>query len=133
VRRFRDATLEQVRRDGYVRTLLGRLRRIPDIHAKEPNARHFAERTAVNTPLQGSAADLIKLAMIRLDRALREHESSARMLLQVHDELVLEAAEAEVKPVAALLRESMEQAYKLRVPLETSVFAGRNWRDMDDV
>jgi DNA polymerase I len=131
--RFRDETLEQVRKTGIVRTLSGRMRCIPDINAKDITARRFAERTAVNTPLQGSAADLIKMAMIRVDEALRESDSAARMLLQVHDELVLEVPEEEVARISAMVREAMEHAYTLRVPLETSVFAGRNWRDMDDV
>ena len=132
VSRYRDATLEEVRKSGIVRTLSGRMRRIPDINVKDPNARHFAERTAVNTPLQGSASDLIKLAMIRVDRELQERRATARMLLQVHDELVLEVPETEVQATAALLRECMEKAYALRVPLLTTVYAGRNWRDMDD-
>jgi DNA polymerase-1 len=133
VRRYRDETLEQVRKSGIVRTLSGRMRRIPDIHAKDVTARRFAERTAVNTPLQGSAADLIKLAMIRVDSELRARKLSTKMLLQVHDELVLETPESEVQATAALLRAAMENAWTLRVPLEVSVFAGPNWRDMEDV
>jgi len=133
VARFIETTLEETRRTGQVRTLFGRLRRIPDIRSKDANARGFAERTAVNTPLQGSAADLIKLAMIHVDGALKEKQLSARMILQVHDELVLEAPEAEWKQAAALLRERMENCYQLRVPLVASVAAGPNWRDMDEL
>src|SRR5262249_25421902 len=91
VAKFIESTLAETRRTGEVRTIFGRLRRIPDISSRDPNARGFAERTAVNTPLQGSAADLIKLAMIHIDRALRTQKLRTRMLLQVHDELVLEA------------------------------------------
>ena len=133
VRKFIDSTLEETRRTGQVRTLFGRLRRIPDIQSKDPNARGFAERTAVNTPLQGSAADLIKLAMIHVDGALKQQKLSTRMILQVHDELVLEAPESEWKQAAALLRDGMENCYELRVPLIATVAAGPNWRDMEDV
>ncbi|HWP86013.1 MAG TPA: DNA polymerase I [Terriglobia bacterium] len=133
VRRFLDATLEETRRTGQARTLFGRLRRIPDIHSKDPNARGFAERTAINTPLQGSAADLIKLAMIRVDRGLKQRRLAARMILQVHDELVLEAPIPERREAAALLREGMETCYPLRVPLVASVAAGPNWRDLEDI
>jgi DNA polymerase-1 len=133
VRRFIDSTLEETRRTGEVRTLCGRLRRIPDIHSKDFNARNFAERTAVNTPLQGSAADLIKLAMIRIHRALKDQKLRSRMILQVHDELVLETPQAEVPQAAAILRDGMEKCYELRVPLVASVAAGPNWRDMNDL
>ncbi|MBI3934639.1 MAG: DNA polymerase I [Acidobacteria bacterium] len=133
VRKFIAATLEDTRRTGQVRTLFGRLRRIPDIQSTDANARGFAERTAVNTPLQGSAADLIKLAMIHVDRALKEQRLATRMILQVHDELVLEAPESEWKQAATLLRDGMEKCYQLRVPLVASVAAGPNWRDMEEV
>ena len=102
-------TLEQARRDGFVRNLFGRKRPIPDLRSKNPNLRGFAERTAVNTPLQGTAADLIKIAMLRLDREIRGRGLEAKMLLQVHDELVLEAPEAEVETVKALVKECMEE------------------------
>lgn len=131
VRGFIDRTLEQARRDGYVRNLFGRKRPIPDLDSKNPNLRGFAERTAVNTPLQGTAADLIKIAMIRLDRELVAHKLKARMLLQVHDELVLEAPDNEVDEVKSLIQDCMESAYTLRVPLEVEVSVGTNWRDME--
>jgi DNA polymerase-1 len=131
VRTFIDATLEQARRDGFVRNLFGRKRPIPDLLSKNPNLRGFAERTAVNTPLQGTAADLIKVAMLRLDRELRERKMDAKMLLQVHDELVLEVPEAEVDAVKSLVKGCMEGACELRVPLEVEVSAGKNWRDME--
>ncbi|MDR3763183.1 MAG: DNA polymerase I [Acidobacteriota bacterium] len=131
VRTFIDRTLDQARRDGHVRNLFGRKRPIPDLDSKNPNLRGFAERTAVNTPLQGTAADLIKIAMIRLDRELTSRKLKARMLLQVHDELVLEAPNGEVDEVKALLKECMEGAYQLRVPMEVEVSVGTNWRDME--
>jgi DNA polymerase-1 len=131
VRGFIDRTLEQARRDGFVRNLFGRKRPIPDLMSKNPNLRGFAERTAVNTPLQGTAADLIKIAMLRLERELRERGLRAKMLLQVHDELVLEAPVAEVEAVKALLKECMEGAHELSVPMEVEVSVGGNWRDME--
>ena len=131
VRIFIDQTLEQARRDGFVRNLFGRKRPIPDLLSKNPNLRGFAERTAVNTPLQGTAADLIKIAMLRLDREIRERKLNAKMLLQVHDELVLEVPEAEVEAVKALVKECMEGAHALSVPLDVEVSVGGNWRDME--
>jgi DNA polymerase-1 len=131
VRTFIDSTLEQARRDGFVRNLFGRKRPIPDLASKNPNLRGFGERTAINTPLQGTAADLIKIAMICLDRELSTRGMQARMLLQVHDELVLEAPDAEVEQVRQLVKECMEGAYRLSVPLEVEVSAGANWRDME--
>ena len=129
VRQFIDQTLEQARRETRVTTLFGRVRPIPDILSKNFNLRSFAERTAVNTPLQGTAADLIKLAMIRIDRELRQRRLRARMLLQVHDELVFETPPDEVEPLRELVRREMEQVYKLRVPLVVDISVGANWRD----
>jgi DNA polymerase-1 len=131
VRGFIEQTLEQARRDGFVRNLFGRKRPIPDLLSKNPNLRGFAERTAVNTPLQGTAADLIKIAMLRLDREIRGRGLETKMLLQVHDELVLEAPEAEVETVKALVKECMEGAHEVSVPLEVEVSVGGNWRDME--
>jgi len=131
VRVFREQTIEQAKRDGYVRNLFGRKRPIPDLDSKNPNLRGFAERTAVNTPLQGTAADLIKIAMLRLDAELRARKLEARMTLQVHDELLLEAPVAEADAVKALVKECMEGAHKLSVPMEVEAFVGPNWRDME--
>jgi DNA polymerase I len=129
VKKFIDRTIEEVRKTGVAKTLLGRERPIPDMNAKNPNARSFAERTAVNTPLQGTAADLIKMAMIRIDRELTRRKSEARMLLQVHDELVLEAPPGEVAELKQLVKHEMEGVYHLEVPLIVDVGAGPNWRD----
>ncbi|MFN0168225.1 MAG: DNA polymerase I [Bryobacteraceae bacterium] len=129
VKRFIDATIAEVRRTGVTRTMFGRERPIPDIQSRNPSARGFAERTAVNSPLQGTAADLIKLAMIRIDRAIEERRLHARLLLQVHDELVLEAPVDEVEAVSDLVKREMEQAQPMEVPLVVDVGVGDNWRD----
>ena len=127
VRRFIDDTIAEVRRTGVTKTLLGRERPIPDMNSRNPNARGFAERTAVNSPLQGTAADIIKIAMIRIDAELGKRH--ARMLLQVHDELVLEAPPEELAEVSALVKREMENAFPLEVPLIAEVGSGNNWRD----
>lgn len=130
VRAWLDKTLEETRKTGLVRTMFGRIRPIPDIHSKEFNARQFAERTAINTPIQGTAADIIKVAMIRLHAGLQERKFSAKILLQVHDELVLEAPKAEVDEVQALVQREMEGAAALRVPLRVDLNVADNWKDM---
>jgi DNA polymerase-1 len=130
VRTFIDRTLEEARREGKVKTLFGRVRPIPDINSKNANLRGFAERTAVNTPLQGTAADLIKIAMIRIDAALRERGLKSRMTLQVHDELVFEVPEGEIEGMRTLVREQMEKVHPLTVPLLVEIGVGTNWRDL---
>jgi DNA polymerase-1 len=131
VRTFVDRTLDETRREGKVKTLFGRVRPIPDINSKNYNLRGFAERTAVNTPLQGTAADLIKLAMIRIDAAILERGLKSRMTLQVHDELVFEVPEAELDPMRTLVREQMENVHPLAVPLLVEIGVGKNWRDLE--
>ncbi len=131
VRAFIDRTLDEARRDMKVTTLFGRVRPIPDIHSKNFNLRGFAERTAVNTPLQGTAADLIKLAMIRIDQELRERKLKSRMLLQVHDELVFEVPEEEIDTMKTLVADRMENVHALKVPLKVDVGVGKNWRDLE--
>jgi len=127
VRAFLDRQVEVAREQGYVETLLGRRRYIPDIRDKNFNVRAFAERTAQNTPLQGSAADLIKVAMRHIHDALRQGGYGARMLLQVHDELVFEVPEPEVERVGPLVKGLMEGAATLSVPLVVDVGVGKNW------
>ncbi|MBE0657358.1 MAG: DNA polymerase I, partial [Bryobacteraceae bacterium] len=129
VKRWIDSTITEVRKSGQTVTLHGRRRPIPDIDAKNPNARSFAERTAVNTPLQGTAADLIKLAMIAIDGDLRAQRLRSRMLLQVHDELVLECPPDELSAVTKLVKQRMEGVAKLSVPLLADTGTGDNWRD----
>src|SRR5208337_3686056 len=131
VREFIDRTLDEARRDQKVTTLFGRVRPIPDIHSKNFNLRGFAERTAVNTPLQGTAADLIKIAMIRIDADLRERKLRSQMLLQVHDELVLEVPQDEIDTMKQLVAEHMENVHALKVPLKVEVGVGMNWRDLE--
>jgi DNA polymerase-1 len=127
VRRWLDATIADVRRSGVSINLFGRRRPIPDMNSRNPNARGFAERTAVNTPLQGTAADLIKVAMIRIDRKLTGMQT--KMLLQVHDELIFEAPPEEIATVRAMVKQEMENVRQLEVPLVVDVGVGDNWRD----
>jgi len=127
VRACLDGILEQARRSREVTTLFGRVRPIPDIAASNPNVRGNAERMALNAPFQGAAADIIKIAMVRLDRALTERRLASRLVLQVHDELVLEAPEEEVETISELVREEMEGAAQLKVRLLVEVGSGRDW------
>jgi DNA polymerase-1 len=127
VRRFIDETLVRAREAGCVRTLLGRLRRLPDITSRNPQARAEAERQAVNAVVQGSAADLIKKAMLDLDAGLTRHGLRSRLILQIHDELLLEVPEGEGEAALALTRDVMEHALPLDVPLEVDARLGRNW------
>ncbi len=131
VRAFIDKTLEEARRDLKVKTLFGRTRPIPDINSKNFTQRGFAERTAVNTPLQGTAADLIKVAMIRIDAALQKEGFKTRMTLQVHDELVVELPPRELDTIRPLVKEQMEKVYPLEVPLVADIGVGPNWRDLE--
>ncbi|MBZ5522861.1 MAG: DNA polymerase I [Acidobacteriia bacterium] len=131
VRHFIDKVLDETRREQKVKTLFGRVRPIPDINSKNANMRGFAERTAVNTPLQGTAADLIKLAMINLDEEIRARKLKSKMLLQVHDELLFEVPQNEVETMRELVREKMENVHPLKVPLVVEVGTGPNWRDVE--
>lgn len=129
VHEFVQACIEQARASGEVRTLFGRARPIPEIHSSDFNARGRAEREAMNTPLQGTAADLMKMAMVKLHARLKRDALQARMILTVHDELVLESPESELERAQTAARESMETVYALRVPLKVEMGAGANWRD----
>jgi DNA polymerase-1 len=129
VRRFLDATVAAAKRDGFVRTLLGRRRYLPDLASRNRVLRQAAERMAVNTVIQGTAADLIKKAMVEVAEALEDRGLSARMILQVHDELVFEVPDAETEELASLVRERMESVYALEVPLVVEVGIGSNWRE----
>ncbi|MGN7411956.1 DNA polymerase I [Paenibacillus sp. SAF-068] len=127
VRRYMDDIVKEARQDGYVKTLLERRRYLPEINASNFNLRSFAERTAMNTPIQGTAADIIKLAMVQMDEALRERELKSRMLLQVHDELVFEVPADELELMKELVPAVMEKALELSVPLKAEVSFGDNW------
>ncbi len=129
VRTYLDLQVELARKQGYVETLFGRRRYITDIKSKNFNVRSFGERTAQNTPLQGSAADLIKIAMRNIHQQLADEGLATRLILQVHDELVLEAPEAEVDRVSVMVRDALESAADLRVPLVADVGVGLNWLD----
>ncbi|HEY1493313.1 MAG TPA: DNA polymerase I [Candidatus Solibacter sp.] len=129
VKRFIEETIAEVRKTGVTKTLFGRERPIPEINGRNPNARGFAERTAVNSPLQGTAADLIKLAMVRIDAALTAGSFQSAMLLQVHDELVFECPPEELDEVSRMVKREMEGACELKVPLVVDVGSGDNWRD----
>jgi DNA polymerase-1 len=130
VRRFIDETLETVRRDQAVRTYFGRVRPIPDIQSRNPNMRGFAERTAINTPLQGTAADLIKLAMLRIDAEILARRLRSRMTLQVHDELLFDAIPEEAAELRTLVQHEMEHVAEFSVPIVAEVGLGPNWRDI---
>jgi DNA polymerase-1 len=130
VQTFIEQTLEATRKTGSVCTLFGRVRPIPELESRNANQRGFAERTAINTPLQGTAADLIKLAMISIDRQLTERKLKTRMVLQVHDELIFEVPADEKAEVKTLVRAEMEGVAKLSVPLVADLAFGANWRDL---
>ncbi len=129
VRRYVDSAIEEARRNGESRTLYGRVRAMPEITARNPAIRSAAERTAINTPIQGTAADIVKIAMVRVDAALTAERRAARLLLQVHDELVLEVPDAELEPVSALVRREMEGAAALAVPLDVQIGHGASWAE----
>ncbi|WP_455514438.1 DNA polymerase, partial [Porphyromonas sp.] len=128
VARYMHEVVEQAKRQGYVSTLLGRRRSLPDINSANAVVRGYAERNAINAPLQGSAADLIEIAMIRLEEELRSRGLRSEILLQVHDELNLNVPLDELDEVTHLVRTTMESVYpELRVPLEVSIGTGANW------
>jgi len=131
IKQYLDNVLVETRKTSVAKTLFGRIRPIPEINAPQMQLRNFAERTALNSPLQGTAADLIKLAMIAIDERLRKEKLGARMILQVHDELLFEAPAKERESLEALVKEEMEGVHKLAVPLVVEIGVGPNWRDLD--
>jgi DNA polymerase-1 len=130
VQRFIEETLETVRRDQSVKTHFGRIRPIPDIQSRNPNMRGFAERTAINTPLQGTAADLIKLAMLKIDQLIRDLKLKSQMTLQVHDELLFDVVPEEVEELQELVKREMEHVAEFSIPIVADVGIGQNWRDI---
>lgn len=130
VQRFIEETLETVRREQSVRTYFGRIRPIPDIQSRNPNMRGFAERTAINTPLQGTAADLIKLAMLKIDQLIRDRKFQSKMTLQVHDELLFDVLPDEADELQELVKQEMEHVAEFSIPIVAEVGIGPNWRDM---
>jgi len=131
VKEYLDNVLAETRKTGVAKTMFGRIRPIPEITSPQVQLRNFAERTALNSPLQGSAADLIKLAMINIDRRLTAEEFEAKMILQVHDELLFESPAKESAKLRKLVKEEMEGVHKLAVPIVVEIGVGPNWRDLD--
>src|SRR5690242_7170183 len=131
VKEYLNNVLAETRKTGVAKTLFGRIRPITEITSPQVQLRNFAERTALNSPLQGTAADLIKMAMINIDRRLAEEEFEAKMILQVHDELLFEVPAKESSKLQKLVREEMEGVYKLEVPILVEIGTGPNWRDLE--
>ena len=129
VKDFMEKAIAQAREKGYAETVLGRRRTLRDINSRNATARQSAERDAINTPIQGSAADLIKIAMVRVDRALKAENLRAKMVLQIHDELVFDCPKTEAERVKEIVRREMSAAYDFGVPLEVGIGEGPNWLD----
>jgi DNA polymerase-1 len=127
VKSFIDSIIQEAQEKGYVTTLFNRRRYLPEINSPNRPLRQFAERTAINTPIQGTAADLIKIAMIRIHSRLRDEGFSTQMILQVHDELVFEAPDRELDTVSELIRKEMEGVMEMSVPLKVAITRGKNW------
>ncbi len=127
VREYMDRIKKQAAQEGSVKTLLNRIRRIPELSSSNHNIRAFGERVALNTPIQGTAADIIKLAMVRVYNRLKNEGLSSKLILQVHDELIVEAANDEIEEVKKILKEEMENAMQLNVPLTVDMSTGKNW------
>jgi len=130
VKQYLESTKEQVRKLGYVQTLLGRRRFIPEINSSNRQVREAAERMAINMPVQGTSADIIKVAMINLHREMQKRQLKSKMLLQVHDELIFEVPEAELEEMRQLVPEIMSTAVELSVPLKVDMKTGNNWGEM---
>jgi DNA polymerase-1 len=127
VKKFIESTIAEARKLGFVTTMLGRRRILADINSPNFNQRMFAERTAINTPVQGTAADLIKVAMVNIQKILTKKELKTKMILQVHDELVFEVPDEEVKTVEKMVKAEMEKAIPLIVPVKVDIGAGQSW------
>jgi len=130
VRRFMDEVPVEAREKGYVRSIYGRIRPIPGINDRNANVRFRAEREAINMPIQGSASDIVKIAMLRVDEALRGEGLKSQLIMQVHDELLIEAPRQEAERASAILKREMERAVDLDVPLEVEIGTGNNWMDV---
>jgi len=129
VKKYLDSTIARAKKDGFVATLYNRRRPMPELKAPNHNMRSFGERVAMNMPIQGSAADIIKIAMINVARRLDREELKSRLILQVHDELLIEATHDEIDKVMHILKEEMEKAADLTVPLVADVNVGNSWYD----
>jgi DNA polymerase-1 len=131
VKDYIETTKVQARERGYVQTVMGRRRYIPEINSPNRQVRESAERMAINMPVQGTSADIIKIAMVRLYDEMQKHNLKSKMILQVHDELVFEVSPEEVNLLKEMVREIMPTALQLRVPLKIDIKSGRNWADME--
>jgi DNA polymerase-1 len=129
VKKYMDNSIERGKKLGYVTTLFNRRRYIPELKSRNFNVRSFGERTAMNTPIQGSAADIIKIAMIKVFNEMRERNLKSKLILQVHDELIIDVCKDELEEVKKILKENMENAVKLDVPLKVDMNTGNNWYD----
>lgn len=127
IKSYLDGEVEKAKTDGYSLTMFGRRRPVPELKSSNFMQRSFGERIAMNSPIQGTAADIIKIAMIRVNQALRKENLRSRLVLQVHDELLIETAKEEVEQVSAILEREMRQAAVLSVPLEVDMHTGENW------
>ena len=130
VKSFLDSQVHYAHEQGFVSTIMGRKRMLPEIKSKNPMMRNNAERMAMNSPIQGTASDLIKVAMIRVAQALNDKKLESKMMLQVHDELVFECPKSEVEQMKDIVRDSMENALKLNVPLSVNISTGKNWAEL---
>jgi DNA polymerase-1 len=133
VRRWIDATLNEVRKSGITTTLSGRKRQVSEINSSNGAVRGFAERVAINTPIQGTSADIIKAAMIKVHEELAMKNMKSKMLVQVHDELLFEVPEKELTAILPIIKDGMETAFQLKVPLVVDIKQGHNWNDMEKV
>lgn len=133
VKSYIEEQIKRAEKDGFVTTILGRRRYIPEINSSNQNIRQFAQRQAVNTPIQGSASDLIKLAMIEIDKQIKQQNLQSRMLIQVHDELVFDVPEEEFVKFSVLVKDKMENVLKLDVPIKVDMKKGKNWLDMEEM
>jgi DNA polymerase-1 len=127
IQEYLKSVVVKAKENGFTQTILGRRRYLPDLNNENRQRREIAERAALNAPIQGSAADIIKIAMLKVDSELKKHQLKSRLLLQVHDELILEVAESEEATLRELVREQMSKAYKLKVPLDVNIGIGKSW------
>jgi DNA polymerase-1 len=133
VKEYIEATYQKVARDGYVATILGRRRYLADFNSPNPQAKEFAMRQAVNTPIQGSCADLIKVAMVHIYDEFKKEGLESQLIMQIHDELVFDLPKDELKAVSQIVKRNMEQGIKLSVPIEVNLQYGKNWAKLEDV
>ena len=128
---YLEEVVKNAEKDGYTTTIMGRKRYIPDLRSSKAPLRAFGKRVAMNAPIQGSAADIMKIAMINVDKALKDSGLDARIVMQVHDELIIEVKDSEKDACKAILKEAMEKATELSIPLTVDVTSGKNWLEQE--